>query len=75
MAACLDECVIALTGKFEDTHGEQLFRGHIPNTNFEVAIIATSINANGGRHSTKVTDGITHLVATSTDVEKNTAKG
>lgn len=70
MAAPLKDCVIALSGKFDDTHGKQkswashaaLFSAQKVNkAPFYVltslrckAKIGTLIKKNGGKHSTKV---------------------
>ena len=91
MALPLGGCVIALSGKFEETHGKLTSKNCVPRValsclrcscvlvssihNNRTAKIAALIESNGGKHSTKVDGEVTHLVATMTDVEKETAKG
>ena len=43
--------------------------------NKRAAKIASLIKSSGGKHSTKIDDGVTHLVATVNEVEKENAKG
>lgn len=43
--------------------------------NNRAAKIASLIKSNGGKHSTKIDGGVTHLVATVNDGEKENAKG
>lgn len=70
MAISLEDCVIALSGKFDETHGKQTILGiprcftlspsvtwHISTSNLSLhrkAKIGALIRKNGGNHSTKI---------------------
>ena len=91
MAVPFEGCVIALSGKFEEAHGnpfplesllacctelERIWRVVLLRfANNRAAKIASLIKSNGGKHSTKIDGGVTHLVATVNEGEKENAKG
>ncbi|MCJ1453687.1 hypothetical protein MMC28_004035 [Mycoblastus sanguinarius] len=59
----LRDCIVALDGKFEQTHGSP----HLAN-------LAALIRSNGGKHSTKITDTVTHLVIPPSGVNNDSLK-
>jgi hypothetical protein len=91
MALPLEGCVIPLSGKSEETHGKPIPQNCVllialsclngfcvllsSIDNSRTANIAALIKSNGGKYSAKIDDEVTHLVASVTDVEKETAKG
>ena len=69
MAVPFQDCIIALSGKFDETHGKQAFLGlhsaqepattirHLIFLCIAKATIGALIKKNGGKHSTKVSGG------------------
>ncbi|CAF9916233.1 MAG: hypothetical protein ALECFALPRED_010570 [Alectoria fallacina] len=79
MATLLNGCVIALSGKFEDTHESTRYISNSNLSRHREAKIGALIKKNGGKNSTKISreeEGlwVTHLITTAQSIEAQTEK-